>query len=140
MQIIFLAAKQPVRLLSSGFINVCVGVRAIHTLMALREASDVYSVLLSTFLFLSPFPKVHDKTDLVNVLLGLFFCRSVLLNHMANDHAFNIGLPDNIVNCKTFLDVLQKQLDRYVAPFHLLSSRTRFVVLQVCSTHHQCFH
>ncbi|XP_066489942.1 zinc finger protein 277 isoform X2 [Tiliqua scincoides] len=37
--------------------------------------------------------------------------RSVLLNHMAHDHAFNVGLPDNIVNCKEFLDVLQKKLD-----------------------------
>ncbi|XP_063165504.1 zinc finger protein 277 [Candoia aspera] len=37
--------------------------------------------------------------------------RSVLLNHMANDHAFSIGLPDNIVNCKEFLNVLQKKLD-----------------------------
>nr|XP_003221251.2 PREDICTED: zinc finger protein 277 [Anolis carolinensis] len=37
--------------------------------------------------------------------------RSILLNHMAKDHAFNIGLPDNIVNCKEFLDLLQKKLD-----------------------------
>ncbi|KAH0616598.1 hypothetical protein JD844_027828 [Phrynosoma platyrhinos] len=37
--------------------------------------------------------------------------RSLLLNHMANDHAFNIGLPDNIVNCKEFLDLIQKKLD-----------------------------
>ncbi|KAF7246520.1 hypothetical protein EYD10_07276 [Varanus komodoensis] len=37
--------------------------------------------------------------------------RSVLLNHMANEHAFNVGLPDNIVNCKEFLDLLQKKLD-----------------------------
>ncbi|XP_053109841.1 zinc finger protein 277 isoform X3 [Hemicordylus capensis] len=37
--------------------------------------------------------------------------RSVLLNHMANDHAFNVGLPDNIVNCKGFLEVVQKKLD-----------------------------
>nr|XP_020666116.1 zinc finger protein 277 [Pogona vitticeps] len=36
--------------------------------------------------------------------------RSLVLNHMANDHAFNIGLPDNIVNCKEFLDLLQKKL------------------------------
>ncbi|XP_015270934.1 PREDICTED: zinc finger protein 277 [Gekko japonicus] len=37
--------------------------------------------------------------------------RSVLLNHMANDHAFNIGLPDNIVNWKEFFGVLQKKID-----------------------------
>ncbi|KAL8221316.1 UNVERIFIED_CONTAM: hypothetical protein K2H54_065610 [Gekko kuhli] len=38
--------------------------------------------------------------------------RSVLLNHMANDHAFNVGLPDNIVNWKEFFSVLQKKIDR----------------------------
>ncbi|KAM6203157.1 zinc finger protein 277 [Rhynchocyon petersi] len=37
--------------------------------------------------------------------------RSVLLNHMAREHAFNIGLPDNIVNCSEFLYKLQKKLD-----------------------------
>ncbi|GAB1297407.1 Zinc finger protein 277 [Apodemus speciosus] len=37
--------------------------------------------------------------------------RSVLLNHMAREHAFNIGLPDNIVNCTEFLCTLQKKLD-----------------------------
>ncbi|XP_077026382.1 zinc finger protein 277 isoform X2 [Tamandua tetradactyla] len=37
--------------------------------------------------------------------------RSVLLNHMAREHAFNIGLPDNIVNCNEFLRTLQKKLD-----------------------------
>ncbi|KAM7323157.1 hypothetical protein ACRRTK_017263 [Alexandromys fortis] len=37
--------------------------------------------------------------------------RSVLLNHMAREHAFNIGLPDNIVNCAEFLHTLQKKLD-----------------------------
>nr|XP_044991484.1 zinc finger protein 277 isoform X2 [Jaculus jaculus] len=37
--------------------------------------------------------------------------RSVLLNHMAREHAFNIGLPDNIVNCSEFLHTLQKKLD-----------------------------
>lgn len=40
------------------------------------------------------------------------FCRSVLLNHMAREHAFNIGLPDNIVNCYEFLAVLQGKLDK----------------------------
>ncbi|XP_054582217.1 zinc finger protein 277 isoform X4 [Eptesicus fuscus] len=37
--------------------------------------------------------------------------RSVLLNHMAREHAFNIGLPDNIVNCGEFLSTLQRKLD-----------------------------
>nr|XP_021143944.1 zinc finger protein 277 isoform X2 [Columba livia] len=37
--------------------------------------------------------------------------RSVLLNHMAREHAFNIGLPDNIVKCNEFLAVLQEKLD-----------------------------
>ncbi|XP_036183181.1 zinc finger protein 277 isoform X2 [Myotis myotis] len=37
--------------------------------------------------------------------------RSVLLNHMAREHAFNIGLPDNIVNCGEFLCALQRKLD-----------------------------
>uniref|UniRef100_A0A8C5LCL2 Zinc finger protein 277 n=1 Tax=Jaculus jaculus TaxID=51337 RepID=A0A8C5LCL2_JACJA len=37
--------------------------------------------------------------------------KSVLLNHMAREHAFNIGLPDNIVNCSEFLHTLQKKLD-----------------------------
>ncbi|XP_066095637.1 zinc finger protein 277 isoform X2 [Saccopteryx bilineata] len=37
--------------------------------------------------------------------------RSVLLNHMAREHAFNIGLPDNIVNCREFLRTLQRKLD-----------------------------
>ncbi|XP_070280909.1 zinc finger protein 277 isoform X2 [Myotis yumanensis] len=37
--------------------------------------------------------------------------RSVLLNHMAREHAFNIGLPDNIVNCGEFLRTLQRKLD-----------------------------
>uniref|UniRef100_A0A8D0C2R0 Zinc finger protein 277 n=1 Tax=Salvator merianae TaxID=96440 RepID=A0A8D0C2R0_SALMN len=37
--------------------------------------------------------------------------RSVLFNHMAKDHAFNIGLPDNIVSCKEFLDLLQHKVD-----------------------------
>ncbi|VCX37667.1 unnamed protein product [Gulo gulo] len=30
---------------------------------------------------------------------------------MAREHAFNIGLPDNIVNCNEFLCILQKKLD-----------------------------
>ncbi|XP_041795080.1 zinc finger protein 277 isoform X2 [Chelmon rostratus] len=37
--------------------------------------------------------------------------RSSLLNHMAREHSFSIGLPDNIVYCKQFLDTLQSKLD-----------------------------
>ncbi|XP_024418798.2 zinc finger protein 277 isoform X1 [Desmodus rotundus] len=37
--------------------------------------------------------------------------RSVLLNHMSREHAFNIGLPDNIVHCSEFLHTLQEKLD-----------------------------
>ncbi|KAG9342288.1 hypothetical protein JZ751_016790 [Albula glossodonta] len=37
--------------------------------------------------------------------------RSLLLNHMAKDHSFNMGLPDNIVYCSEFLNALQLKLD-----------------------------
>ncbi|XP_070686757.1 zinc finger protein 277 isoform X2 [Pempheris klunzingeri] len=37
--------------------------------------------------------------------------RSSLLNHMAREHSFSIGLPDNIVYCNQFLDTLQSKLD-----------------------------
>uniref|UniRef100_A0A4W3IXD9 Zinc finger protein 277 n=1 Tax=Callorhinchus milii TaxID=7868 RepID=A0A4W3IXD9_CALMI len=37
--------------------------------------------------------------------------RAIFLNHMARDHSFNLGLPDNIVYCNEFLDLLQKKLD-----------------------------
>ncbi|KAK2842837.1 hypothetical protein Q5P01_013037 [Channa striata] len=37
--------------------------------------------------------------------------RSSLLNHMAREHSFSIGLPDNIVFCDGFLDTLQSKLD-----------------------------
>ncbi|XP_069484014.1 zinc finger protein 277 isoform X2 [Ambystoma mexicanum] len=37
--------------------------------------------------------------------------RSLLYNHMNKEHAFNVGLPDNIVYCNEFLDALQKKLD-----------------------------
>lgn len=38
--------------------------------------------------------------------------RSSLLNHMAREHSFSIGLPDNIVYCKQFLETLQNKLDK----------------------------
>ncbi|XP_068595642.1 zinc finger protein 277 [Brachionichthys hirsutus] len=37
--------------------------------------------------------------------------RSTLLNHMAREHSFSIGLPDNIVYCKQFLETMQSKLD-----------------------------
>ncbi|XP_027896513.1 zinc finger protein 277 isoform X2 [Xiphophorus couchianus] len=37
--------------------------------------------------------------------------RACLLNHMAREHSFSIGLPDNIVYCNEFLDMLQYKLD-----------------------------
>ncbi|XP_039663344.1 zinc finger protein 277 [Perca fluviatilis] len=37
--------------------------------------------------------------------------RASLLNHMAREHSFGIGLPDNIVYCDQFLDTLQSKLD-----------------------------
>ncbi|XP_054890726.1 zinc finger protein 277 [Poeciliopsis prolifica] len=37
--------------------------------------------------------------------------RACLLNHMAREHSFSIGLPDNIVYCNEFLDTLQHKLD-----------------------------
>lgn len=42
--------------------------------------------------------------------------RSSLLNHMAREHSFSIGLPDNIVYCKQFLETLQSKLDKSVHP------------------------
>ncbi|XP_051918209.1 zinc finger protein 277 [Hippocampus zosterae] len=37
--------------------------------------------------------------------------RSDLLNHMAHEHAFSVGLPDNIVYCDELLDTLQSKVD-----------------------------
>lgn len=37
--------------------------------------------------------------------------RSSLLNHMAKEHSFSIGLPDNIVYCDEFLNTLESKLD-----------------------------
>ncbi|KAL9972759.1 hypothetical protein ACROYT_G019124 [Oculina patagonica] len=36
--------------------------------------------------------------------------RSSLFTHMASDHGFNVGLPDNLVNVNEFLDVLEQKL------------------------------
>ncbi|XP_042562765.1 zinc finger protein 277 [Clupea harengus] len=37
--------------------------------------------------------------------------RSTLLNHMAREHSFSVGLPDNIVYCTELLDTLERKLD-----------------------------
>ncbi|XP_063401923.1 zinc finger protein 277-like isoform X2 [Mytilus trossulus] len=37
--------------------------------------------------------------------------RALLFDHMAHDHGFNVGLPDNIVYKDEFLDLLQEQLN-----------------------------
>lgn len=34
---------------------------------------------------------------------------------MAREHSFSVGLPDNIVFCKLFLETLQSKLDRWVS-------------------------
>ncbi|XP_030622368.1 zinc finger protein 277 [Chanos chanos] len=38
--------------------------------------------------------------------------RSSLLNHMAKEHSFSVGHPDNIVFCSEFLDILERKLDQ----------------------------
>lgn len=37
--------------------------------------------------------------------------RITLFNHMASDHAFNVGHPDNIVNVREFLDLIESKLE-----------------------------
>ncbi|EDO49813.1 predicted protein, partial [Nematostella vectensis] len=37
--------------------------------------------------------------------------RSQLLSHMAEDHGFNVGLPDNLVHINEFLDLLEEKLE-----------------------------
>ncbi|KAM9311712.1 zinc finger protein 277 [Gastrophryne carolinensis] len=37
--------------------------------------------------------------------------RSVLFNHMNQEHSLNVGLPDNLVYCDELLDKLQKKMD-----------------------------
>ncbi|KAG8439780.1 hypothetical protein GDO86_005809 [Hymenochirus boettgeri] len=60
----------------------------------------------------------HFERNCLNIHRLCMFCdeefkgnRSVLFNHMNKEHAFNVGLPDNIVYCNEFLDVLQKKMD-----------------------------
>ncbi|KAE8615853.1 hypothetical protein XENTR_v10008639 [Xenopus tropicalis] len=59
----------------------------------------------------------HERNDTTLQRLCMF-CneefkgnRSVIFNHMNEEHSFNVGLPDNIVYCNEFLDALQKKMD-----------------------------
>ena len=38
--------------------------------------------------------------------------RAVLFRHMFDEHNFNIGLADNLVNVNEFLEILEKKLAR----------------------------
>ncbi|XP_075713202.1 zinc finger protein 277 [Rhinoderma darwinii] len=59
----------------------------------------------------------HERSD-IGFQRWCMFCseefkgnRSVLFNHMNEEHSFNVGLPDNIVYSNEFLDTLQKKMD-----------------------------
>jgi len=43
--------------------------------------------------------------------------RSELFRHMAHDHSFNVGNPDNIVHAGEFIDMLRSRLDTFVCLF-----------------------
>lgn len=43
--------------------------------------------------------------------------RSKLFQHMAKDHAFNVGNPDNIVHAAEFLDMMKSKLDKCTCLF-----------------------
>jgi len=43
--------------------------------------------------------------------------RSQLFLHMAKDHSFNVGNPDNIVHSGEFLDLIKSKLDSFVCLF-----------------------
>jgi len=43
--------------------------------------------------------------------------RSAMFRHMALNHSFNIGNPDNIINANEFLDILQVSLDNFQCLF-----------------------
>ncbi|XP_002742133.1 zinc finger protein 277-like [Saccoglossus kowalevskii] len=55
---------------------------------------------------------------------GCFFCRqhfdgnrAEFLNHMARDHGFSIGKPDNVVFVNEFLDILEEKMDSFQCLF-----------------------
>ena len=59
-----------------------------------------------------------ERND-TNFKRNCIFCRKIfdgnrknLFNHLSNDHNFNVGNPDNIVNCLQFLDLLEKKLNQ----------------------------
>lgn len=43
--------------------------------------------------------------------------RAELFRHMAVDHSFNVGNPDNIVHASEFIDLLKSRLDAFVCLF-----------------------
>jgi len=43
--------------------------------------------------------------------------RSKLFQHMAKDHAFNVGNPDNIVHAGDFIDMMKSKLDKFTCLF-----------------------
>ncbi|KAL2093275.1 hypothetical protein ACEWY4_010587 [Coilia grayii] len=67
--------------------------------------------------------KERDDCDFHRVCM---FCneeftgnRSTLLNHMAREHSFSVGLPDNIVYCTQLLDTLERKLDKSTLLNHM---------------------
>ncbi|XP_075065123.1 zinc finger protein 277 [Mixophyes fleayi] len=59
----------------------------------------------------------HERSDTSFRRLCMFCSeefegnRSILFNHMNEEHSFNVGLPDNLVYCNEFLDTLQKKME-----------------------------
>ena len=60
-----------------------------------------------------------ERND-TNFKRSCIFCRKVfegnrrvLFSHLANDHNFNLGNPDNIVNCMELLDLLEEKLNKF---------------------------
>ncbi|RDD37958.1 Zinc finger protein 277, partial [Trichoplax sp. H2] len=54
-------------------------------------------------------------------MLSCLFCKKLstskrkeLLNHMNEEHAFNLGLPDNLVYVDQFLTILKYKLERFI--------------------------
>ena len=73
------------------------------------KASDLKSLL----------KQLEFERNDTNFKRNCIFCRKVfegnrniLFRHLVNDHNFNVGNPDNIVNCMQFLDLLEQKLNR----------------------------
>ncbi|WAR26888.1 ZN277-like protein [Mya arenaria] len=60
--------------------------------------------------FLTHLVKDH-KLVIADVNLIANLKRSDLFNHMAEDHSFNVGQPDNLVFTNEFLDILEEKLN-----------------------------